>query len=226
MSLTSRERHNPPPRQKSCASCIKAKRRCDAGFPSCARCSQRGIPCELPTRRARRGAQGGASSAPTPSPSTIPDLLSTAGTPGPMDDSCASLGDNIFSPFGSMLPTLELTGLAEAPADEQFNFSMDTLDEPPLELIHQPSMVAAPTSRDFEGVPEAAMPKLQYAVDHIKKVPSMMVLESQTPWSHPKLYEDDMPRCMQGEILSPFRTCAPSILLRPRSLLVSLQTKS
>ncbi|TLS30867.1 hypothetical protein PpBr36_03321 [Pyricularia pennisetigena] len=39
------ERDNPPPRRKACQGCIKAKRRCDLGFPTCLRCSHRHIEC-------------------------------------------------------------------------------------------------------------------------------------------------------------------------------------
>src|SRR6478609_7443403 len=50
MSLSSRERANPPSRRKSCAACIKAKRRCDSALPACLRCHHRKIPCEYPAR--------------------------------------------------------------------------------------------------------------------------------------------------------------------------------
>ncbi|TLD30738.1 hypothetical protein PspLS_02398 [Pyricularia sp. CBS 133598] len=40
------ERDNPPPRRKACQGCIKAKRRCDLGFPTCLRCSHRQIECQ------------------------------------------------------------------------------------------------------------------------------------------------------------------------------------
>jgi hypothetical protein len=114
------------------------------------------------------------------------------------DSSCAALEDNFFTTLDPTFPDFSITGLATAPADSQFGFSMDELDEPPLELIHQPSALAAPTTASFAAIPEVAMKRLRYAVDQIRRVPSMMVLENQTPWSHSKLYEDNMPRCMQG----------------------------
>ncbi|TGJ85032.1 hypothetical protein E0Z10_g3760 [Xylaria hypoxylon] len=48
-SISTIERSNPPPRRKSCAACIKAKRRCDLRQPSCLRCSQRKIDCSYLT---------------------------------------------------------------------------------------------------------------------------------------------------------------------------------
>ncbi|KAK0636681.1 hypothetical protein B0T17DRAFT_87297 [Bombardia bombarda] len=44
-SLSVMERANPPPRRKSCASCIKAKRRCTLETPACQRCIQRKMDC-------------------------------------------------------------------------------------------------------------------------------------------------------------------------------------
>ncbi|KAK3318950.1 hypothetical protein B0H66DRAFT_253510 [Apodospora peruviana] len=45
-SLSAMERGNPPPRRKSCAACIKAKRRCTLEIPACLRCSQRQLDCK------------------------------------------------------------------------------------------------------------------------------------------------------------------------------------
>lgn len=56
LSLSRLERHNPPPRKKSCIGCIKAKRRCNRDFPTCIRCSQRKITCEYPSRPPQRTA--------------------------------------------------------------------------------------------------------------------------------------------------------------------------
>lgn len=37
-------------RQKSCLACVRAKRRCDQGFPKCRRCVARKVDCEYPSR--------------------------------------------------------------------------------------------------------------------------------------------------------------------------------
>ena len=50
VSLSARERNNPPPRRKACTACIRAKRRCDLAVP-CLRCDRRGIPCEYANQR-------------------------------------------------------------------------------------------------------------------------------------------------------------------------------
>lgn len=75
---------------------------------------------------------------------------------------------------------------------------LETTQPDLLELIHQPSALAAPTTKTLDPMPDAVSRKLSYALDEIKKVPAMMVLETQTPWCHPRLYEEHMPRSMQG----------------------------
>lgn len=53
VSLSRLERGTPPPRTKSCAACIKAKRRCDRGLPQCARCTSRQLTCVYSSSKAK-----------------------------------------------------------------------------------------------------------------------------------------------------------------------------
>lgn len=201
MSLTSRERRNPPPRQKSCAACIRAKRRCEPGGGTstlCIRCQQRGLTCELPARRGRRAALT------SDAPSVHADFMTpTTDTPLPMD-SCATLDggffsvDPVFAEWDTNINAMTLES-EPAPPDSIFSFA-EFAEPPPLPLIHQPAMPVIRAARaEWEPLPEFARRRLQYPIDQIKKVPGMFVLEGQTPWCHPGLYEDEMPRCMQGE---------------------------
>lgn len=73
------------------------------------------------------------------------------------------------------------------------------LDRETLDLIHQPSMLSAPSSIDFEIVAYAITHRLQWSIDEIQRAPSKMVHETSTPWCHPLLYKDGMPRSMQGK---------------------------
>ncbi|KAK1755582.1 hypothetical protein QBC47DRAFT_445759 [Echria macrotheca] len=72
------ERANPPPRRKSCAACIKSKRRCSLDSPACQRCVHRRIDCEypdaVPRRRPLRMGMGGSSS----SGASTPDVAAVA----------------------------------------------------------------------------------------------------------------------------------------------------
>lgn len=40
--------------------------------------------------------------------------------------------------------------------------------------------------------------RLAYSIEQTKLAPAMMVAEKYTPWSHSCLYDDDMPRSLQG----------------------------
>jgi hypothetical protein len=86
--------------------------------------------------------------------------------------------------------------------DTADNFFLPDLNEVQTnespQIIHHASTVAPPTTRMFETPPDFVQQKLGYAIDEIKKVPAMMVRETQTPWCHPHLYELEMPRSMQG----------------------------
>lgn len=44
--------------------------------------------------------------------------------------------------------------------------------------------------------------RLQFSLDLVKDAPRRMTLELQTPWCHPELYRNSMPRSMQGRAAS------------------------
>lgn len=52
---------------------------------------------------------------------------------------------------------------------------------------------------DLARLHAALETNFSYAVDRIRTAPSTMLLENQTPWCHPLLYKDRMPREMQGK---------------------------
>lgn len=225
MSLTQKERQNPPPRQKSCAACIKAKRRCDAAQPACLRCAQRGIPCVMPARRpqqrAARSSAAAAAATPItavaapPTPPSTHDLNEFMDTTFPFPQAtCVSDWECPLSSLDPMLAYRDVdysnptpSGMTTATTDELSTDaqhggflprSLEAGHRELLELILQPSTMSAPTSRPLDKVPDAMSQRLSYALAEIKHAPSMMVLQTQTPWCHPKLYEEEMPRSMQG----------------------------
>ena len=179
MSLTARERHNPPPRRKSCAACIKAKRRCDFAVPACLRCSQRNIVCQYPSRSLREQSRT------AQTPDVMQGLLTaeelTPATLGGGADDFSTVVANIDANFN------DLTSF-DLPLDEA------TLD------LYQPTMLAPPSSKGFE-LTQAITERLQWSIDEMQRAPTTMVLETQTPWSHPMLYKEEMPRSMQGVLL-------------------------
>jgi hypothetical protein len=62
-------------RTKSCLGCAKAKARCDGGYPSCARCVAKDVPCHFRNREAGSGQKallGNEESTPSPTQADIP----------------------------------------------------------------------------------------------------------------------------------------------------------
>lgn len=200
MSFTARERNNPPPRKKSCAACIKAKRRCDFAVPACLRCSQRRIQCEYPSRTPRTKVRAPSHAANGPVP-----LQDVAVLDGALSDDCSGGAETIA---GQLRPTA--TGELEEPVQYSFKpipYNFETLgyvtEIQDHDVIHQPSMLAAPTTKGFhDRLAEIVANRLQFSLDQIHKAPKTMVMETQTPWSHPLLYADSMPRSMQGKRIS------------------------
>lgn len=69
----------------------------------------------------------------------------------------------------------------------------------PVALTPKPDQMLVPSRHHPQtSLEEMIASRIQYALDVIKKVPSSMVSENQTPWSHPYLYRAYMPREMQG----------------------------
>lgn len=186
MSLSARERNNPPSRRKSCAACTKAKRRCDFAVPACLRCSQRSIPCQYPLRKSRvvvtSPPRTGAADMttrhlPTLAPS-VPLVTHIETTPEDFDAAITSI-DSCWDGFSAF----------DLPEEDSI-----------LDLVEQqPFMLSPPSSKDLDAVSEVIANRLQWAVDRIQEAPKTMVLETQTPWSHPFLWREGMPRSMQGE---------------------------
>ncbi|PTD03687.1 hypothetical protein HYE67_000623 [Fusarium culmorum] len=186
MSLTARERRNPPTRRKSCAACTKAKRRCDFAIPACLRCSQRRIHCQYPSRVMREQF----SSSSEASVAVSPDYLTT-------DDSSPQLAESlpsdtpIIEDFNAVISGLDA-------CSEDLGVLEFPLEDNTLKFVEQPWTLTVPSTQDFSHVPQRILNRLQWATDEIKRAPEKMILENQTPWSHPLLYKDGMPRSLQG----------------------------
>lgn len=80
-----------------------------------------------------------------------------------------------------------------------FDFTDGTLLGKDL-AVRPPQEVPAALGRlDLAGLHAALETNFSYAVERIKTAPSSMLLNNQTPWCHPLLYRDNMPREMQGK---------------------------
>ncbi|KAF4973476.1 hypothetical protein FSARC_245 [Fusarium sarcochroum] len=187
MSLTARERRNPPTRRKSCTACTKAKRRCDFALPACLRCSQRHIPCQYPTRALRGPLTPHLESHETISPSLLTNDDSSPESPG-----IVQINGTVVNDFNAVISCID------ASVNDLDTFDIP-LEDTTLELVQQPSALAPPATQEFGNVSASILNRLQFAIDEIKKTPKIMVLENQTPWCHPLLYKESMPRSMQGK---------------------------
>ncbi|KAK5626088.1 hypothetical protein RRF57_001803 [Xylaria bambusicola] len=196
-SLSSIERGNPPPRRKSCAACIKAKRRCDLHQPSCLRCTQRRIDCSYPTPAGNHPKRrGGAIPSPSQSETSpiaqaqdeliMKDVALTETSTSwessfdfSMDLSPAYTNNPSCAPF----PNISF----DEPVFHGLEFLDDVVDtHNPMDLLRVAS--------------ELKEKRLRYIIDAYKSAPEEMVLTGGTPWSHPALYKDSMPLCLEDAV--------------------------
>lgn len=91
----------------------------------------------------------------------------------------------------------------EDPLTEVYNPQM-SLPSDQAQLIPSPSSTVFPQrlQKDINDVVALAVAtRLQYSIDELVKAPKTMIKENQTPWCHHRLYENDMPRSMQGLLM-------------------------
>lgn len=227
-SLSRLERDNPPPRRRSCSNCVRAKRRCSQTFPTCLRCAQREMPCQYPARMPRRSQIHASSDPSTPSVErlSVQDGFPEYRIIG--QDFCEEVGTSQMDLDGLWDLDAQLTidplenvqdpGSCSAPSRLAFSSSADLFDiqgsfsehcsETPLLDASLPGMavstrpslqVATPRHFNVEAINQEVRDQLLYSLDQIKSAPQKMLLELQTPWCHPSLYKDEMPRSIQGQ---------------------------
>ncbi|KEZ40369.1 hypothetical protein SAPIO_CDS8223 [Scedosporium apiospermum] len=240
MSMTAVERANPPPRRKSCAACTKAKRRCDLAQPSCLRCAGRGIECHYPHGIRPNNSNRLTSLSSTPSTPSTPSSIHAASVileaPVPttpvlnkttetfafdalLDEfltrepvsmngvDCMSYGCDLVQEPSPQSGSIDLPGLDN---NNDLLMAGDTGQLVPLD-IGLPARWADPGC--FEPLPHVIADRLEYSLELLRRTPKMLVEELRAPWCHSSLYEDNMPKSVQGIYLHPliyFRT--PSFL--------------
>ncbi|KAI0421489.1 hypothetical protein F5X98DRAFT_245507 [Xylaria grammica] len=224
-SLSAIERGNPPPRRKSCAACIKAKRRCDLRQPSCLRCSQRKIDCSYPTHVESLSKKCGETTSPQTeaSPNVQPQEL--------MKDPFAEISswDTNFDFNMNLSPSYNPSCLSfpslsfDEPALPGFEFFSEDMNmdnalnsipptpgptaelelEDPMPLVPKsqtPQIASLSRIQLIRAASELTEKRLRYSIDAFKRAPEEMVLEGGTPWSHPALYRDSMPAFLEDAL--------------------------
>lgn len=178
-----------PPRRKSCEACKIAKRRCDLAFPACSRCISRGSPCVYPGRL------------PAAYQNIVDEPPSAIATTDPM-----GLHADLTPPFypDGDLHTNSTLNFAPNLIESQSEWTQQDTSDWSSTLLLDESLtniqfaVALPRTRSLRPLSAIVASHLQFAIDVLKNAPNMMVLENSTPWCHPQLYKNHMPRAMQG----------------------------
>ncbi|OJD33726.1 ras small monomeric [Diplodia corticola] len=189
----------PPPRRKSCGGCVKAKRRCDLQLP-CSRCAEKGLTCEYLSAGPWR-----------------PDQSRNAVAANELD--LAALDAMGTDGFGNMVPglmdayDLDLDmNLGEGPPLLPGSNALDQMEHHRENSINGPESQSTTTRETFTradyedfyelreeldqgklGNPNSAS---AYIIDMVRNFPRDMALRMKTPFLHPRLYEDDMPKAI------------------------------
>lgn len=180
-----------PQKKRSCSHCVKSKRKCDLIQPTCGRCTKQGLLCQFPF----------AEEAIIPEiPLPGMDFQASA----PFAERKLDFHFNPASPTGFLHNTADFIftddDLAAMPSfdpPDLDGMGIELMAEPPSQEIQYFDGPNAPFNTKFLN--NWAASRLLFAMDLIRKAPATMVAQNQTPWSHPRLYDDAMPRCLSGQ---------------------------
>lgn len=207
-SISAIERGNPPPRRKSCAACIKAKRRCSQTEPTCLRCSQRRIPCRYLSERPQPERRQTLAELQDPIiPLESSELIPFASSLVIMNDDhfaisemtsdCqdSQVSNDFWKPF--IPESFIMSNEASISSDALLSTRQNSTDQPPLDLVASSHRLHTAAPQSLDQISVAIRTRMQYAIDEIFAAPRRTVLEGGNPWSHSQLYRDAMPRSMQ-----------------------------
>lgn len=188
--------------------CIMAKRRCDLAAPACLRCTQRKLECKY-TGATRATSKRGlktrnAEERRSSEPNTELSLELAAWSNPELQfegqfDSSTTLEPALGSAPALLDSTLDVLDYNIGIHEDALNEILAAATgEPSAQLSLSPGLSWSARPRKDDDPSITLSNRLQYALDEIVKAPRAMVSENQTPWCHPQLYRDCMPRSMQG----------------------------
>jgi hypothetical protein len=179
-----------PQKKRSCSHCVKSKRKCDLIQPKCGRCIKQDLSCQYPFAEA-------AIQEPP-----LPEMDFQA--PAPFAERKLDFHFNSASPPGFLHSTADfilseddLAAMSYFDPPDSDGVGWELMANPPSQEIQYGDRSDAPFSTASLNNWSAA--RLLFAMDLIKRAPKTMVEQNQTPWSHPRLYDDAMPRCLSGQ---------------------------
>lgn len=201
-------------RKKSCFACVKAKRRCDLGYPFCKRCCLKGYDCKYPNATPQDAASSSRKAGHVPPEVVIrqstPDLTAPPLATGSATDSAASIpsssapfinfsaDDASIDPF--LFQTSDSSGSSSSPESfDDFQTHHDWVIEKPREMPR--TMPRAPLMRML--VPEMTCPafltdaQVVYIVRNMSGFVSSMAGSGTTSFLHKDLYGSQEPQAYQ-----------------------------
>ena len=181
----------PSTRRKSCLECVKAKRRCDQGLPRCARCKKAKLSCSYGTSRHTQGETNRLEPCNSDVSTSLTEPIEAPSTQ--VDQEYFNFVDPLLLNDGGLSTCQTLPDL-----DESLIEGGDIFTPPSATDAFQAAMTPSAARFSVQDVALAFKTRFGYGVNAMKMAPKMMVTQNQTPWSHPLLYEVEMPKSMQG----------------------------
>jgi hypothetical protein len=191
---------NPQGRQKSCSECAKAKRKCGLEQPHCARCARQHLSCVYPPQPRVQAAvpQTATPQAESPDLHTVFEAAEFAIEMSAMGSADLAFDFDIPAmPTGSTVDMLEFDFSAGASSLGALANMIDNSPnlEDQMAIQRNYTNVRKPFSAGH--LSPFARDRVGYSIEQYKLAPRMMVEQNCTPWSHPMLYDEHMPRSIQ-----------------------------
>ncbi|KAF2021972.1 hypothetical protein BU24DRAFT_340220 [Aaosphaeria arxii CBS 175.79] len=188
-------------RKKSCLACVKSKRRCDLGYPSCKRCSTKHLDCTYPNAAARQHQhqQVGVVVRQT-TPDIVPvdedkNDFNQNTIPVSKDQTESIIPDAQFTPeIRALDPSwLQSTSGAsssrETPFQDDLNLSLDLPPRLSETLLPQIRQIWEPTI--------LSQSQVLFVVDKICAYIPSLALSGATPFIHERMYQGWQPQAYQ-----------------------------
>jgi hypothetical protein len=187
-------------RQKSCSECAKAKRKCGLEQPHCARCTRQHLSCIYPPQPCSQAAAPNTAIPQIVSPDIHTDF-NTAGSPIDLPEmGSADLAFDLdipALPTGSAVDMLYFDFSAGATSLDALANMIDNSPNLEDQMAIQRNYANVRKLMSVEHLSPFAKARVEYSIEHFKLVPRTMVEQNCTPWSHPMLYDEHMPRSLQ-----------------------------
>jgi hypothetical protein len=177
-------------RQKSCAECAKGKRKCSLSYPKCARCTRQKQPCTYPPQPAE-SLESILQDDTIYTQDGFTDLMH-------MEDAAIPLGIDVPSlPSASNVELLDFDFLVGSTTLDATSNVLDNSPRCDNQLVLERPHDIVDTAFTAPQMASFAKSHVAWSVERLKLAPKMMVEQKGTPWQHPMLYDEYMPKSLQ-----------------------------